>query len=99
MKSRNEPFGRTALFFDLSKNTIGLVVNTMSACRKFSIALDLLLSAHIASLYHYRVSIRFNRTTPAMSLTLAILLLLASFVSSINRWASGNMCAARSAGI
>lgn len=44
------PFWRIALLFDLRKDAFGLVILAVRACRHLSVALDLLLSAHVASL-------------------------------------------------
>ena len=73
------PFGWIPLLLDLCENTFCLIIDAMSASRHLPIAFYLLLPTHIASLQcRQHVSYR-ERKNP----TLAILLLLASILSSI----------------
>lgn len=44
------PFWRSALFLDLSKDTLGLVVNAVRTRRHLAVTLDFLLATHIACL-------------------------------------------------
>lgn len=44
------PFGRRTLLLYLSKDTFGLVVDTVRTRRHLAVTLDLLLPAHVASL-------------------------------------------------
>ena len=45
------PFGRIPLLFHLGKNTFVLVIDAVRARRQFPVAFDLLLSAHVTSLW------------------------------------------------
>ena len=49
--SKHSPLGRIPLLLDLGEDTFGLVVDTVCACWQLPVALDLLLPAHVASLF------------------------------------------------
>lgn len=96
------PLGRTALLLNLGEDTFGLVVCAVTASRQLAVALDLLLPAHITSLWvTRRISTtarrsRLRRKYCERQLTRAILLRLASTESSSNMAESWNIWAARS---
>ena len=47
---KDVPLGRIALLLDLGEDAVGFVIDAMRASRKLAVALDLLLSAHVAGL-------------------------------------------------
>jgi hypothetical protein len=103
----NLPLWRVSLLFDLGEHTIRLVIDAMRAGRQLAVALDFLLSAHVASLctkplvrqtdaHMLLVGTSSDLSVPC-PLTLAIRLRLASLVSSIMPW-SANICALSNSG-
>lgn len=47
---KDVPLGRIALLLDLGEDAVGFVIDAVRASRKLAVALDLLLSAHVAGL-------------------------------------------------
>ena len=94
------PFRRVALLLDGSEDAVGLVVYAVSAGGELPVALDLLLPTHIAglSIAGSGPAVPERGGSVAARLTLAILLLFASFVSSSRDDGSENICAAISGG-
>jgi hypothetical protein len=89
------PFGGISLLLHLSKYTFRLIINTVCTSWQLSIAFDFLLPAHIASLSQDYISDGVPLTCDSGH-TRAILLRLASLLSSINDEGSPNSCPDRS---
>ena len=90
------PLGRVSLFLHLGEDAVGLVVDAVCAGGELAVALDLLLPAHVTGLQSRSASAILvpmeKKGQAAISqLTLAILLLLASWESSSRPW-SPNIC-------
>lgn len=107
------PLWRRPFLFNLGEDAFGLVVSAMSARWQLAVTLDLFPSTLVTGLEkgHRKtrlasraISLEANRSICAAStgiwgkLTLAILLLLASWLSSSSKLESANICAVMSGG-